>query len=85
MALDIEVRSAQLLDIDADVLVVGVVRVPRASGGSRKAFPLPPPLKAVDDALGGALTKLVAKEDFTGKRDQSVSLGSLGRIKADKS
>jgi leucyl aminopeptidase len=84
MALDIQVRSAQLLDLDADVLVVGVVRVPRASGRGGKAFPLPPPLKAVDDALGGALTKLVAKEDFTGKRDQSVSLGSLGRIKADK-
>ena len=82
--LDIQVRNAQLLDLDTDVLVIGVVRVPRTSGGSGKVFPLPPSLKAVDDALGGALTKLVAKEDFTGKRDQSVSLGSLGRIKVDK-
>src|SRR5580693_3968178 len=78
MALDIQVRTAQLLEIDSDVLVIGVPR------GSGKAAQLPPSCKAIDDALGGALTKLVAKEEFTGKREQSLSLPSLGRTKADK-
>jgi len=78
MSLDIQVRTAQPLDLAVDVLVIGVAR---ASG---KAPPLPASLKPLDDALGGVLTKLVAKEEFTGKRDQSVSLSSLGRIKADK-
>jgi len=78
MALDIQVRTAPPIDIDADVLVIGVPR------GGGKGSPLPPSLKAIDDALGGSLAKLLAKEDFSGKRDQSVSLGSLGRIKAEK-
>src|SRR5262249_34509621 len=41
-------------------------------------------LKPIDTALGGALSKLAAKEEFTGKRDQSLSISTLGRIQADK-
>jgi leucyl aminopeptidase len=78
MNLDIQLRTAQPQELTADVLVVGVVQ---ASG---KAPALPPSLKAVDQALGGAITKLAAKEEFTGKRDQALSLATLGRIPADK-
>jgi leucyl aminopeptidase len=78
MALDIQVRAGQLLDLDADVLVVGVAR------GSGKDAQWPPFWKALDSALGGGLAKLAAREEFTAKRDQSLSVGSLGRIKADK-
>jgi leucyl aminopeptidase len=78
MPLDIQLRVAPPLDLAADVLVVGVLQM----GG--KTPSLPPSLKAIDDALGGALAKLVAKDEFTGKRDQSLSVSTLGRIQADK-
>src|SRR5271165_866630 len=78
MALEIQIHAGRLLDLDTDLLVVGV---PRAGG---KDPQWPPFWKALDGALGGGLTKVVTKEDFTGKRDQSLSLGSLGQLKADK-
>jgi leucyl aminopeptidase len=78
MPLDIQLRVAQPIDLAADVLVAGVLQM------TGKSPSLPPSLKAVDVALGGALSKLVAKEEFTGKRDQTLSLGTLGHIHADK-
>ncbi len=78
MTLDIQLRTAQPQELTGDLLVVGVTQ----AGGSAPA--LPPALKALDQALGGALAKLAAKEEFTGKRDQSLSLATLGRIAADK-
>ena len=65
MPLEIQLRSAQPIDLDADVLVVGVPQ------STAKAAGLSPSLKPLDEALGGALGKLAAKEEFTGKRDQS--------------
>jgi leucyl aminopeptidase len=78
MALDIQLRVAQPSDLAAEVLAIGVLQ------GTGKSFVLPPSLKAIDSALGGALAKLVAREEFTGKRDQVVALGTLGRLPADK-
>jgi leucyl aminopeptidase len=81
MPIDIQLRSAEPSELAADVLVVGVYR---AQDKSQKPVGLPPALKAIDGALGGALTKLVAKEEFTGKRDQMVTLAPLGRLATDK-
>src|ERR1700722_11711263 len=78
MPLDIQLRTAQPADLTADVLVVGVLQL----GG--KAPALPPAIKALDAALGGAFAKLAAKEEFTGKRDQVISLPTLGRLPAEK-
>ncbi len=78
MPLDIQLRVAQPADLAADVLVVGVLQ----AGG--KTPGLPPTLKSIDGALGGALAKLAAREEFTGKRDQTLSLSTLGRMQADK-
>jgi leucyl aminopeptidase len=78
MPLDIQLRAAQPTDLAADVLVIGVLPI----GG--KAAALPPSIKAVDAALGGALSKLVTKEEFTGKRDQHLSIATLGRMPAEK-
>ncbi|MGH7294613.1 MAG: M17 family peptidase N-terminal domain-containing protein, partial [Polyangiaceae bacterium] len=78
MALDIQLSVAQPGELAGDVLVVGVL----AFGG--KTPSLPPSLKSLDGALGGALAKLVAREEFTGKRDQLLSVATLGRLKADK-
>jgi leucyl aminopeptidase len=78
MPLEIQLRSAQLVDLDADLLVVGVVQ------STGKTPSLSPTLKPLDVALGGALARLAAKEDFTGKRDQSIALATLGRLKAER-
>jgi leucyl aminopeptidase len=77
MPLEILVRTAAPHDLAADVLVVGVLQSGAKAG-------LHPSLKALDVALGGALTKLSSKEEFIGKRDQTLSLATLGRIAADK-
>src|SRR5580700_399877 len=77
MPLEIQLRSEPPHTLAADVLVVGVLQS-GAKGG------LNPALKPLDAALGGALAKAVAKEEFTGKRDQTLTLGTLGRIPADK-
>jgi leucyl aminopeptidase len=77
MPLEIQVRTAQVLELTGDVLVVGVLQA-----GGKGA--LAPWLKPVDAALGGALSKLVAKEEFSGKRDQTIALSTLGKLPADK-
>ena len=77
MPLEIQLRSEPSHTLAADVLAVGVLQ-----SGSKVG--LNPALKALDAALGGALAKLVAKEEFTGKRDQTLTVGTLGRIAADK-
>ena len=76
MPLEIQLRVAPPLDLVGEVLVVGVLQ--------GKPGALPPPLHAIDVALGGALAKQVAKEEFTGKRDQALSLSTLGLIGAEK-
>jgi leucyl aminopeptidase len=78
MNLDIQLRTALPQELTADLLVIGVTQT------TGKAPGLPPSLKAVDAALGGALAKLAAKEEFSGKRDQALSLQTLGRLPADK-
>ncbi|MGH7434621.1 MAG: leucyl aminopeptidase [Polyangiaceae bacterium] len=84
MALDIQVRSASPSELAADVLVIGVYGT---STKGKAPFALPPALKAVDAALGGALAKLAQKEEFTAKRDQTISLAplpSFARLKAER-
>src|ERR1700722_17765642 len=77
MPLEIQLRVASPLDLTADVFVVGVLQGGKTPG-------LHPSLHAVDGALGGALSKAAAKEEFTGKRDQTLSLPTLGRLPAEK-
>jgi leucyl aminopeptidase len=77
MPLEIQLRVASPLDLTADVFIVGVLQGGKTPG-------LHPSLHAVDGALGGALSKLAAKEEFTGKRDQTLSLPTLGRLPAEK-
>ena len=78
MPLDIELRAAAPQDLSADVLVVGVAH----AGG--KTLTLTPPLRALDQLLHGALAKVAAREEFVGKRDQTLSMATLGRLPADR-
>jgi leucyl aminopeptidase len=77
MPIEIRLQAEQPIEIAADLLVVGVLQSPRGTA-------LPALLKPYDDALGGALAKLIARDEFSGKRDQSLSLTTLGRIAAER-
>ena len=79
MPIKITARSAQPFDITADTVVVGVYTLPAAKGEAA-----PAPLKDLDAALGGALAKIVKKEEFTGKRDQILSIPTFGFVSAEK-
>ncbi len=72
-------RTAKPLDTQADVLCA-LVFAPHAS----KKAGLAAPLGAIDRALRGALTEALKQEDFTGKKDQTFNVATLGRIKAKK-
>ncbi len=61
-------------------MVVGV----SAQGGAPKKKNARTPLDGFDRALGGALGRLLKKEEFKGKKDQQVSMSTLGRVKADR-
>jgi leucyl aminopeptidase len=78
MPIEILVRTESPVLVVADVLVVGVLQIADKSGA------LPAALRALESAFGGELSKIISKEEFTGKRDQSVSLPALGRIAASK-
>ncbi len=91
MPLKISARSTQPLDLNADVVVLGTwtfagaksdkkkKKSKDASGGTGVPF-----VDALDRALGGGVSRLIAKEEFTGKRDQTLSVPTLGRLPASK-
>ena len=65
-------------EIVADLLVIGVW----AQSASKKATK--GALASTDAALDGALGKLAAREEFTGKADQQLSFPTSGKIHATK-
>src|SRR5262245_44693761 len=94
MPLKINARQTQPLDLNADVVVMGTWTFPKAKetkGDKKKkkdddgkhgtgvAF-----VDALDRALGGGVSRLIAKEEFTGKKDQTLSVPTLGRLPAAK-
>jgi|HubBroStandDraft_1064217.scaffolds.fasta_scaffold02930_5 leucyl aminopeptidase len=78
MPIEIQVRTESPVLVAADVVVVGVLQAADKGGA------LPPSLRPLEVALGGALSKVMAKEEFTGKRDQALSIATLGRMAAGK-
>jgi leucyl aminopeptidase len=90
MPLKISVRTAKALETKADVIVIGVwaLAPKKAAAGKAtatpKLAPLSEPLDAIDQALGGGLAGVVAKDEFTGKRDQVLALTTFGRAPADR-
>jgi len=79
MPLKINVHAVRPFDATADIAVIGAYTLPKTKPGE-----VPAPLKAIDAALGGGLAKLVAKEEFTAKRDQVLAIATLGRLPVDK-
>jgi leucyl aminopeptidase len=91
MPLTVSIRAAKPLEVNADLIVLGVWATPAPksppSAGAdkerKKAKPgLAEPLASLDAALGGGLASLVEKEEFTGKRDQTLSVPTLGKLGA---
>ena len=84
--LTLSIRTAKPLEAAADVLVLGVwAFAPKETkkDTKRKAeakAPLPEPLESLDRALGGGVSALVAKDEFMGKRDQTLSISTLGKL-----
>jgi leucyl aminopeptidase len=75
MPLKLQVVAADPLETKADLLAVGV-----AEGDPAKASGLAP----LHRAFGGGLAELFAREEFRGKRDQRLTVPTLGRLPADK-
>src|SRR3978361_1050236 len=82
MPLKITVRSVLSAREVGDLMVVGVPAT--GSERSSKKKNSRSPLDGFDRALGGALARLLKKEEFKGKKDQQVSMSTLGRVKADR-
>ncbi len=81
MPLKISVRSVLPSREAGDIIVVGT---PLLGGGGRSKKNQRSTLDGFDRALGGALGRLIKKEEFKGKKDQQISLSTLGRVKADR-
>lgn len=81
MPLKISVRSVQPSRETGDLVVVAALANHATSKNKKKNDD---GLDGLDRALGGALGRLLKKEDFKGKKDQQVSLSTLGRLKADR-
>src|SRR4051794_40943357 len=79
MPLKISVRSVLPSREAGDIIVVGT---PLLGGRAKKNQRTT--LDGFDRALGGALGRLIKKEEFKGKKDQQLSLSTLGRVKADR-
>ncbi len=80
MPLKIIIRSVASARESGDLMVVGtqLVGAGRPKKGERST------LDGFDQALGGALGRLIKREDFRGKKDQQISLSTLGKVKAER-
>jgi leucyl aminopeptidase len=76
MPLQITVRTAKPAAVSGDILVVGVFSL----GSKKKTTGAADTISTLDRALGGGLSKLLAREDFKGKKDQSVRVPTFGKL-----
>jgi leucyl aminopeptidase len=78
MALKISVRTVLPAREPGDIVVVGMPE------GEHRSNKKDSPLSGFDRALGGALSRLIKREDFQGKKDTQIALSTIGRLKADR-
>ena len=64
------------------VVIVGTWSLPAAKDG--KARKLPDAMLLADTAIGGGVADVIAREDFSGKREQSLSLPTFGKFGAGR-
>ncbi|MRG97775.1 leucyl aminopeptidase [Polyangium spumosum] len=75
MSIKLSVVSQDPLQIDADVAVIGVPEGATTKEGI---------LAKLEDALGPVVSRIVKREDFTGKKDQTLDLQTLGKLPAQR-
>ena len=75
-------RAADPTKESADVLALFVWAL--GSGGGKKKKSEKTILDAVDKALDGELSKQIKRDEFKGKKDQVLSIATLGKLKADR-
>ena len=73
--MEIAVTQGSLTEVSCDVLVVNLFEGVTQPGGGTGA---------VDRALGGAITQLIAEENFEGKLGQTAVIHTFGKIPAKK-
>ena len=71
MPLKFSCVASELTEVHADFLAIGLFE-----GATTKT----PALAPVDRAMRGALGRLLKREEFTGKKDQSVCFDTLGQL-----
>lgn len=79
MPLKITVRSVLPAREVGDITVVGTSLLGGPANKDQRTT-----LDGFDRALGGALGRLIKREDFKGKKDQQISLSTLGRVKSER-
>ena len=72
MPLKITLKSTDPLNVAADVSVIGIVEGASPTAGA---------LARLTKALGQVVPKTLKREEFTGKKDQSVEFTTNGRLK----
>jgi leucyl aminopeptidase len=77
MPLQITVRTGKPSAVSGDVLVIGAFAL--ESKKKERGIPAAA-LSLVDRALGGGLSKLLAREEFKGKKDQTVRVPTFGKL-----
>ncbi|MEE9249392.1 MAG: leucyl aminopeptidase [Dehalococcoidia bacterium] len=70
--MDISVVTGDITKVEADAAIVNLFKGVKRPGGATGA---------VDKALGGAISGLIADGEITGKKGEIVSIHTLGRIK----
>ena len=72
MPLDISIHAGAIGEQTGDLLIVGLWAFALGKKGT-----YPPAVLSAEKVLGGSLSALLAKEEFTGKKDQVVSVQPL--------
>src|SRR3954469_24817978 len=73
--MQIKVQSGDIASVQADAIVVNLFEGVTAPGGGTGA---------VDQAMGGALTQLIAAGDLRGKLGETTLVHTLGRLPASR-
>src|SRR5512132_1068776 len=73
--MQIKVQSGDTASVQADAIVLGLFEGVTAPDGNAGA---------VDQAMGGALSQLIASGDLRGKQGEMTLLHTLGRLQASR-
>jgi leucyl aminopeptidase len=71
----LSLSQADLTTVDVDLLILPVLGAELAND---------PNIKALDEALGGELSRIAKLEDFSGKKGQALQLHTFGKLGAKK-